>query len=467
MDAPRPGTGPPLVEPGQHAMRLSLGRKVFLTLFLTLAALAVLLLGLTRYSLGVGFSRYVTQVELTRLDPLAAMLEGMRQARGTWAFLPRPPADLRRWLAQQEPAGGVVAPHLDLADRLSVLNADGERMAGADPPGASRRPLTVEGRTVGFLALQPVAEAAALDREFLQDQQRNLLLLGVAALILAAGAGMLLTGNLQKAIQDLVRGTHRLASGDFTARIPADRQDELGDLARDFNALAESLKNVEAQRRQWVADTSHELRTPVAVLRAQIEAMQDGVHPTTPETLNVLHEQVLALARLVDDLHLLARGDAHAVTCRLQPLDLAGLVRDALQAQATRFEKAGLTVEARLPDELVLPGDRSRLRQVLANLMENATRYTDRGGTVRVTLTRQGGHALLALEDSAPGVPPEAYERLFERFYRVDPSRTREQGGTGLGLSICRSLVEAHGGTIQALPSELGGLRLEVRLKLA
>lgn len=393
-----------------------------LKVFLTLAALAVLLLGAARLSLGVGFSRYATAVELARLDSLATLLEGKRQARGTWAFLP-PEGDLRPWLAGQD------LPPLPQADRVSVLDAEGERIAGVDPPGQARRPLTVDGRTVGYLALQPAAEPAAVDREFLQGQQRNLLLLGAVALLCAAGAARFLTPP---------------------AGVPA-----------------ESPETVEAQRRQWVADTSHELRTPVAVLRAQIEAMQDGVHPTTPENLDVLHEQVLALGRLVDDLHLLARGDAQAVTCRLQPLDLAGLVRDALQAQASRLDKAGLTMEARLPEELVLPGDRSRLRQVLANLLENSTRYTDRGGTIRVTLTRQGRHALLALEDSAPGVPPEAYDRLFDRFYRVDPSRTREQGGTGLGLSICRTLVEAHGGTIRALPSDLGGLRLEVRLNLA
>lgn len=448
-------------------MRLSLGRKVFLTLFLTLATLAALLLGLTRYSLGTGFSRYVSKVELARLDSLAAMLAGMYEAKGNWGFLPagKDPAALRQWLAQQEPAGGVVAQAPE-GDRLSVLDERGDRVAGADPPGQQRKPIQVDARTVGYLALQPVAEAATLDREFLQDQQRNLLLLGLAALVLAAVAGGLLTRNLQKAVQDLVDGTHRLASGDLTARISTQRQDELGDLARDFNALAESLSSAEGQRRQWVADTSHELRTPVAVLRAQIEAMQDGVHPTDAQTLNVLHEQVLSLARLVDDLHLLARGDAHAVTCRLKPLDLAGLVRDALQAQATRFEKAGLEVETDLPPELVVPGDRSRLRQVLANLLENSTRYTDRGGTLRVKLASRAPFAVLSLEDSAPGVPAEAYDRLFERFYRVDPSRTREQGGTGLGLSICRSLVEAHGGTIQALPSDLGGLRIEVRLKL-
>src|SRR5205823_1283674 len=208
----------------------------------------------------------------------------------------------------------------------------------------------------------------------------------------------------------------------YATRVPVDSQDELGRLAADFNRLAETLERNETLRRRFMADVSHELRTPLAVLSAELEALEDGVRPLTRESLGSL------------------RGEVNAL---------------------------GLAVETALSGDARVFGDADRLVQLFRNLLENSARYTDPGGRVQIALRRQDGRAILDFDDAAPGVPAESLPHLFERFYRVDSSRSRANGGAGLGLAICSSIAAAHGGEIAAAPSPLGGLRVRVALPLA
>jgi len=207
------------------------------------------------------------------------------------------------------------------------------------------------------------------------------------------------------------------------------------------------------------------LRTPLAVLRAQVEGMQDGVRPLTRESLGVLSVQLGSLGRLVEDLHALAGADLGERNYDMRTLDLRELVLDVWNGFAERFRSAGLAATA-IGFDVAVPaeGDGERVRQVLGNLLENAARYTERGGEVRLAGSVEGRVVRIVVDDSPPGVPAPLLERLGERFFRVDPSRSRAAGGAGLGLALSREIVAAHAGELAFAPSPLGGLRVTLTL---
>ena len=243
--------------------------------------------------------------------------------------------------------------------------------------------------------------------------------------------------------------------------------DEIGQLVDDFNRLARTLENNESLRRNFMADISHELRTPLAVLKGELEALQDDIRQFTPDSLKSLQAEVTMLSKLIDDLYELALADVGALVYRYEDVNIAGLLKDSLPGFAERFAGRQLTLEANVPDAPVMVNaDPQRLKQLFNNVLENCVRYTDAGGRVQVSLRRDRDVLRIDVEDSAPGVAATLLPRLFERLFRVEASRSRERGGAGLGLAIVKSVVEAHRGTIVAKPSHLGGLWIQVVLPL-
>ena len=237
--------------------------------------------------------------------------------------------------------------------------------------------------------------------------------------------------------------------------------------------MAQELEQNDRKRRQMLSDISHELRTPLTVIRGEIEALQDGIRQAGPEALQSLHAEVLRLNQLVEDLHQLMLADAGELPCHMASTRLGAAILPVLKRYRGRAAAAGLALEWQLPTpDLQVKADPGRIGQVLVNLLENSVRYTDQGGAVRVALSRVGSDAVLTVDDSAPGVPDGANRLLFERLYRVDAARQRADcaahggGGSGLGLAICKALVVAHGGTIEALASRLGGLQVRITLQL-
>ena len=374
---------------------------------------------------------------------------------------------------QQSPAERPPPPNdpLRVGPRLALLDVDGSRIAGnaGDKGIGAERPILYRGKPVGKLTLQASPSSVQqLDAAFLASQTQNMLFAGLAALGLSLLAAWLLARHLLAPIRDLTAGARRIAEGWLDARIPANRDDELGELAENFNTMAERLGKIEESRRAWISDTSHELRTPLAVLRAEIEAMQDGVRTPNAATLARLHKQVQQLATLVDDLRLTLDREPGIGDMEHLPFSPLAVLDETLTAFRDRYAQAGIALEAKVTADsgARMRGDAGRLTQVFTNLLENTLRYTDHGGRLRITAQAEAGRLTLQFDDSAPAPPRSALPHLFERFFRAEASRSRSHGGSGLGLAICKALVEAHGGCITAGLSELGGLAIRIELPL-
>jgi two-component system sensor histidine kinase BaeS len=337
-------------------------------------------------------------------------------------------------------------------------------------PGDTLRPITYAGTTVGWLRISPLQTITdELDRHFLAQQSRAFGLIITISIALAAGVSILLAHHLLAPVRGLASGTRALAAGQFSTRLQVTSGDELGQLATDFNLLAHTLERNEHMRRQLTADISHELRTPLSILHGEIEALQDGIRPCNADTLQSLHSEVVRLNTLVDDLYELSLSDLGALHYRKATVDLGAVLDDALTAYCDRFASKHIAVETTpMPHAPVMVfADVERLHQLFTNLLENTLRYTDPGGRLRVWYEGHEKTVVIHFQDSAPGVPADALPRLFERFYRVDPARTRSQGGAGLGLAICKNIVEAHGGEICAQASPLGGVWIQITLPVS
>jgi len=299
--------------------------------------------------------------------------------------------------------------------------------------------------------------AEPVETRFMRSVNRELLT--AVAGVAAAGALLtfVLTGRLVRPLSELTERVRRLARGERTSPSPVTRRDELGRLALAFDELSAALDANERARRAMVSDVAHELRSPLTNLRGHLEALQDGLAPPTPDRIDALHAEVLALSRLVDDLQELALADAGELRLARRPVDVGELAARVAEAFAPRVAASGGTLEVDVPGDLpAVDADPDRLAQVLRNLIENAVTHgasgsSARGGRVTINASREGSLLSLRVSDDGPGIPPGQLERVFERFHRVDASRTRGgAGGGGLGLAIVRSLVTAHGGTVRA-----------------
>ena len=284
------------------------------------------------------------------------------------------------------------------------------------------------------------------------------------ALVVAVALAYLLARNVSRPVRQLVTAVKELSRGEYMVRASVETRDEIGRLASHVNQLAETLEKNRTVRQRWMADIAHELRTPVAILKGEIEAFADGVRQADDRMSTSLREEVDHLSQMVDDLQALALADAGALNLHKEKTDLSLLLSQAGDSFRPRLADRGIRLELQAEDEVTLPGDPHRLRQLLHNLLQNSCSYVERNGLVRMRLRENRGQVEFLLEDSGPGVIEEQLGKLFDRFFRVESSRSRATGGTGLGLSICRNIVEAHGGKIQALHSELGGLKIQILL---
>jgi signal transduction histidine kinase len=279
----------------------------------------------------------------------------------------------------------------------------------------------------------------------------ELLLAGVLGAGIALVIARWVARGMTQPLRDMARAARRMETGDYSQRIHTDSRDEVGRLAEAFNRMSTELEGLELLRRELVANVSHELKTPISALRAHLENLLDGVEQPDPETLQIMLMQSERLGRLVDQLLDLSRLESGDVPLERERVELAPLVSQVFSEIQVARPDPGVTLDDDLPGDLPpVFADRERVHQVLFNLLDNAVRLTPAGGRVTVTASSDNGSIDVVVADTGPGIPAEHLPHVFERFYRVDESRSRDDGGTGIGLAIARSVVEAHGGRIWA-----------------
>ncbi|NLD54813.1 MAG: HAMP domain-containing protein [Burkholderiaceae bacterium] len=501
-------------------MKIGIAFKLFCALLGAGIVMATAMGVASRISFQRGFLGYLNDLETQRLAVLTATLAEVYEDHGDWTFLRGEEDEWRRIVrasdrsfrqardagqsgaapaandaanasvprgadpADAAPAGAPAAPGaaasgstsagtggVTRTSRTTLLDAGRQVIAGDPTPSPDARygAVQVGGRTVGWVASPPYRELTnAADLSFQQKQNAAAWYIAALAVLLAGIVAWALGRIFLAPARRLAAATHLLAAGRFDTRVPVESSDELGRLAVDFNRLATTLERNENLRRAFMADVSHELRTPLAIMRGELEAMEDGLQPLDRDSVRSLQAEVAALSKLVEDIHQLAIAEVGALSYDRVEFDVAAQLARSVDGWRERLAGHGIAVEMRLPPApLVVTGDPDRLAQVFGNLLENALRYAGEGARVRATARPDGAFARVVVEDSGPGVPDEMLEPLFDRFYRMEGSRNRATGGSGLGLAICRSIVEAHAGTLAASRSPLGGLAMTLSLPAA
>ncbi len=414
------------------------------------------------------FNTLATTRMFTRYEEDRRMMRHQRFER----FLGQHYAQNENWSGVQlvvERMGQITGERVVLADEKGQIVADsaGELVGRAvdqswNTPAAQ---IIYHGAKVGVLytdfpgwgrvAPPPPPGVEPESMVFLASVNRALLIVAVVA---GLGAVLLILGlsrRILAPVEALTAAVRRMEAGDLSQRVNITSRDEIGELARAFNAMADGLARLEELRRNMVTDVAHELRTPLSNIRGYLEAIQDGVVQPEGCIIDSLHEEAMLLSRLVDDLQELSLAEAGQLKLERQPVALADIVDRAVESIRLRAEAKGVTVQVDLPEELLVDVDPQRIGQVLRNLLENALTHTPPGGEIAVTAHTEGQWVEVSVRDTGSGIAARDLPYVFERFYRADKSRSRATGGAGLGLAIAKQLVEAHGGRIE-VESEVG-----------
>ena len=290
----------------------------------------------------------------------------------------------------------------------------------------------------------------------------------VIAIVVGLIVIQFLARGMTSPLREMAAAARAMAKGDYERRVTATSRDEVGELARAFNRMAEELAETDRFRRDLVANVSHELRTPITALRAVLENLVDGVSPPDEATFRTMLAQAERLGRLVEQLLDLSKLEAGATPLERRPFAVKPLLEQVIDERRVQIDKTKeRNVDLKLvvePESLETHGDPERVHQVFANLIDNAVRHSPDGADVVVDARRENGTLTVAVTDDGPGISPDEAARVFERFYRADDSRSSAEGGTGLGLAIARWIVDLHGGDIRVEPGRSNGCRIVVEL---
>lgn len=439
-----------------------------------------------------GLLHFISRVEKRQLGQMVIELEQAYQKNKSWEFLQQdqmswyrmvvetlgPDEDHEAFLRRHEKRieegkqrnreGGSKRVSSKYYRRLLLLDSQKNLLQGRAEYNSSKAillPVRYNQKVVGYAGLMPAQYLSeSLHIRFSQEQEKALWFIALAVVVLAVCFSVPVANNFANRIKKVAQTTERLTKGELSARVDIDNTDEIGQLALNFNTLAVTLEQNEQLRKQWLADISHDLRTPITILRGEIEAMQDGLREVTSENLNILHNEIMQLNKLISDLHAYSILDIESEHTKMSRVDLVSILQDTLRLYRSRFAEKNIGITDNLDrlENLFIYGNLIRLNQLFVNLLENSYKYTGNGGKVSLQLAVRDDRIIILLQDSAPGVTEDELEKLFDRFYRTDKSRNRQTGGTGLGLSICMKIVRMHGGDIWAHSSTLGGLEIKV-----
>ena len=467
--------------------------KIFPKLFLAFSMSFLVVIGLMLFVVQWRFeqdlTRYINNIETNQLEIFASELEEYYAEVQTWDFLESNPriAELILRESRSFDQNIIIVPRAmrerrrfrfsfdepkdtRAMGRLILLNQDKEVIIGTKelPENLIQIPINFEEEVVGTLALLPSNKIfESIDLQFADARRQALYLSGFVALLIAAIISLILTQNISGPIRKLARATRSLISGEFKTRVNITNKDELGKLSRDFNILAKTLDKEAESADKWLADISHELRTPLAILKSEFEAIEDGIREFDEETLNSLTHEVKRINTLVNDLYELSLSDLGAMKYQMVETDIKTNIESSIESFRDRYREAEIDISTDFDEVGNILGDQHRLTQLFTNLLENTLKYTDGPGSLNINMHDIDNEIIISFADSAPGVDEETLDKIFDRFYRVELSRSREMGGAGLGLSICSEIVDAHSGSIKAKQSSMGGLEIVVTFNKA
>jgi len=301
--------------------------------------------------------------------------------------------------------------------------------------------------------------------EFIERTNLTLLYGALIGAVIAFFLGIFLSRTITRPIRELTRATHAVSEGDLDQKVQIRSNDELGELGKAFNKMSSELSRSVNSRKQMTADIAHELRTPLSLILGHAEAVHDGVLPPTKENFEIIREEAERLDHLVNDLRILSLADAGELSINLQSIEPGQLLREVASLYQVQVQKKNIKLDLDIASHLpTLEVDPGRMTQVLTNILDNAIRHTPENGHITLAASQANDMVELSIQDSGPGLSSEDAARIFERFYRADPSRQREDGGSGLGLAIAKSIVQAHNGQLSA-ESEAGkGLKVKITL---
>lgn len=349
--------------------------------------------------------------------------------------------------------------------RLSLLDAQKKNVLIAPEifnEAASYRAIKVEGKTVAWLRVGSInVDMLPLAQYFFDQQLRIVYLSAVIGGLFAVFLSVVLSRHITAPIKILTAKARQIAKRDFSGVVRVNTHDELQELAEGFNSISEELSLYQHRQKQWLMDVSHELKTPLTVLVAEVFAISDDLTKCDETTAELLQKEALRIKRIADDLYQLCQIDEMGIQLRSAPLRLPSLIKEQVISYRSRFDAKQIAVtEVYLADSPLVLADADRIAQVIGNLFENCLRYIQAPGKVWIREEMAADGLLIVVEDSGPGVPQEFLARLFDRLYRVESAGA----GAGLGLAICKEIVQAHAGRITAKQSAHGGLRIEILL---
>ena len=434
--------------------------------FLSIGIVSVTIIFITaRWNTRQEFIRFLSDQDRTNI---VAQLSNYYEENGTWVG-----ANIILYQTGGPPGPGNHPRRIPftLTDQNGTVLIPNERYQAGDKVSSSDLKngvaISENGRVVGLLVPMPAPSFQGQPREleFIERINMTLLYGALIGAVIALLLGIFLSRSLTRPIRELTRATHAVSEGDLSQQVPVRSSDELGELARAFNKMSSELSRSVNARRQMTADIAHELRTPLSLILGHAEAVHDGVLPPSPENFEIIREEATRLEHLVNDLRTLSLADAGELSIQTQTVDPQRLVNEVSSLYQYQAQKKNISfvldVAAALPNVEVDPG---RMIQVLTNILDNALRHTPEGGKIVLVAQEVGEQVELSVQDSGPGLEVEDIDRIFERFYRADAARQREDGGSGLGLAIARSIVQAHGGQLTAESEPGKGLKVRILL---
>ncbi len=482
-------------------MNFKIWHKLALLLIIVTTLTVIIGIGLSQLSFKSGFKDYLNKQEQRHLTNLSNNLltayeknfgwEFIRDNNRLWFFYLRPkppqfntgidkhwgelPKDDLKFTDSMRMPPPPPPPHFpprgdgfdfkNKFPKIALLDTDKQLIVGelSDKDNSEYYPLKSKGGIVAYIQKERFTGFTDhLDKMFAAKQSNAFLLNSFISLILSIIIALIISVYFRKRINALTQIAQQLTSGEYKQRISINQKDELGQLGIHFNTLAETLQKNQQSQQQWIADISHELRTPIAILKGELEAIDDGIHPLNKHSIKSLSQETERLNKLIADLYQLSISDMGALKYLKQKFIFNKLIDELSECFFTRYSKKGISLRVNnsIPDYFEINADKQRLYQLLSNLLENSLRYTDPDGEVLLHCMENKKEVVLVIEDSAPGIDNNKITHIFDRLFRVENSRSRSNGGAGLGLAIAKQIVLAHQGNIFASPSCLGGIKI-------